>query len=321
MVIIMDPSTDFKKKYPEHWVVMQNTIMQCFKEMTKDEKRLIVLASPVARIIDATEKDAIEITAENFAESCNIKISSAYKQLEEASKTLMKRSFTYKNEKGKRVAVQWVIRAIYDEGCIRICFPDEVLLMLKVFDDLNPYTKYKKENILSLKLSYSIDLYHLAKKFEGMGGFSMSLDDYRQELGTPKSYERINNLKENAVDNPIKEINEKTDIKITYKNIKRGRTVTGLKFTVKAKPIKKKGLADLNQNNENRDIAPLTVKQIDRFAPLLANYSPFGSYAPQGKSTPEVISWLHTQLRDEAFLKTHKKHLLAVGYTHPKQKS
>ena len=118
----MDSSLVFKAKYPEHWVVMQNTIMQCFKEMTKDEKRLIVLASPVARMIDATEKDAIKITAENFADSCGIKISSAYKQLEEASKTLMKRSFTYKNERGKRVSVQWVIRAIYDEGCIRMKF-------------------------------------------------------------------------------------------------------------------------------------------------------------------------------------------------------
>ena len=200
-------------------------------------------------------------------------------------------------------------------------FTDEVIYLLQVFDSFNPYTKYLKDDVLSLKLSYSIDLYHLAKKFEGMGGFSMSLDEYRQELGTPKSYARINNLKENAVDGPIKEINEKTDINITYENIKRGRTVTGLKFTVKAKPNKKKGLDLLNQNDESREIAPLTVKQIDRFAPLLANYSPFGSHAPQGKSTQEVISWLHTELRDIAFLKKHKKHLLAVGYTFPKQKS
>mgnify|MGYP003545970715 FL=1 len=88
-----------------------------------------------------------------------------------------------------------------------------------------------------------------------------------------------------------------------------------------AKATKKKSLEDLNQISEGRDIPSLTVKQIDRFAPLLANYAPFGSYAPSGKSTQEVISWLHTQLRDEAFLKTHKKHLLAVGYTFPKQKS
>lgn len=115
-------------------------------------------------------------------------------------------------------------------------FPDEVIELLKIFDNLNPYTKYLKEDILSLKLTYSIDLYHLAKKFEKMGSFTMSLDEYRRELGTPKSYERINNLKDNAVDSPINEINDRTDINISYENVKRGKEVIALKFTVKAKP-------------------------------------------------------------------------------------
>ena len=308
----------YEKKYPEHWIVMQNKIEQCFHKMTLDEKRLLILASPTARMIDATEKDAIDITAEQFANECGIKLSSAYKQLEVASKNLLNRSFFYKNERGKRVGVTWVIRAVYDDGYISVCFPDEVLIMLKVFDENNPFTKYKKEDVLLLKGEYSIDLYHLAKKYEGMKIFQMTLEDYKLELGLPKSYDRINNLKARALDPAIDEINEKTDINISYENIKRGRTVTGLKFTVKAKPKRKK-LESLNQNDESREIPPLTIKQIDRFAPLLANYSPFGSYAPSGKSTQEVISWLHTQLRDEAFLKIHKKHLLAVGYTHPKK--
>ena len=311
----------YEKKYPETLVVMRNKIEQCFHKMTLDEKRLIILASSTARVIDATEKDAIDITVEQFARECDLKVSSAYKQLEVASKKLLNRSFFYKNERGKRVGVNWVIRAIYDDGYTSICFPNEVLFMFKKFDDNNPFTKYKKEEVLKLKGEYSIDLYHLAKKYEGMKIFQITIEDYRLELRLPKSYYRINNLKSRVLEPAIKEINEKTEINISYENVKRGRTVMGLKFTVEAKPTKRKGLEDSNQNNEDRDIPPLTVKQIDRFAPLLANYAPFGSYAPSGKSTQEVISWLHTQLGDEAFLKTHKKHLLAVGYTFPKQKS
>lgn len=311
----------YEKKYPEKWIVMQNTITQAFREMSIDEKRIIILASPLVRISKATEKTPIDITASEFAALSEIDTNSAYKQMKAASRKLMKRTFVYEDKDGDDTEVQWVLRSKYANGYISMHFTDEVIYLLQIFNSLNPYTKYLKEDVLSLKLSYSIDLYHLAKKFEGLGGFSMSLDEYRQELGTPKSYARINNLKENAVDGPIKEINEKTDVKITYENIKRGRTVTGLKFTVKAKPSKKKELDLLSQNDESREIAPLTVKQIDRFTPLLANYSPFGNHAPQGKSTQEVISWLHTELRDATFLKKHKKHLLAVGYTFPKQKS
>ena len=126
-------------------------------------KRLIILASTVARCIDATEKDAIEITAEQFAQATGIQANSAYKQLEEASRTMMKRQFSYKNERDKRVNVQWVIRSIYEEGAISLCFTDEVLFMLKVFDKHNPFTKYEKKDALKLKRDYSIDMYHIFK--------------------------------------------------------------------------------------------------------------------------------------------------------------
>ena len=227
----------FDAKYPENWVVMQNRITQAFREMSIDEKRIIILASPLVRLSKASEQTPIEVTASQFADLSGIDTHSAYKQLKSASKKLMKRTFIYKDNDGDDTEVQWVIRSKYSNGYVSMYFTDEVIHLLKVFDSLNPYTKYLKEDILSLKLTYSIDLYHLAKKYQGMGGFTMSLDDYRKELGTPKSYARINNLKDNAVDAPIKEINENTDINISYENIKRGRQVVGFKFTVKSKPF------------------------------------------------------------------------------------
>lgn len=232
----------YNKRYPEKWVVIQNRITQAFREMSIDEKRIIILASPLVRISNATEKTPIDVTAFEFAELSEIDTHSAYKQMRLASKKLMKRTFIYEDKDGDDTEVQWVIRAKYANGYVSMHFTDEVIYLLKVFDSLNPYTKYLKDDVLSLKFNYSIDLYHLAKKFEGMGGFTMSLEDYRKELGTPKSYERINNLKDNAVVIPIKEINEKTDLIITYENIKRGRTVTGLKFIVKSKHKTKKNL-------------------------------------------------------------------------------
>ena len=232
----------FDAKYPENWVVMQNRITQAFREMSIDEKRIIILASPLVRLSKANEQTPIEVTASQFADLSGIDTHSAYKQLKSASKKLMKRTFIYKDNDGDDTEVQWVIRSKYSNGYVSMYFTDEVIHLLKVFDSLNPYTKYLKEDILSLKLTYSIDLYHLAKKYQGMGGFTMSLDDYRKELGTPKSYARINNLKDNAVDAPIKEINENTDINISYENIKRGRQVVGFKFTVKSKPKTKQAL-------------------------------------------------------------------------------
>ena len=112
-----------KTTYPPSWVVMQNNIQECFKSMNIDEKRVLILASPIARTTNAKEKDKITITAEEFAKESGIKIHSAYKQLEVASKNLIKRNFSYNNERGKRVLSNWVIDCTYEEGGIAIRFP------------------------------------------------------------------------------------------------------------------------------------------------------------------------------------------------------
>jgi hypothetical protein len=42
-------------------------------------------------------------------------------------------------------------KTAYGEGGAELYFTDEVLLLLREFDALNPYTKYKKEVVLRLK--------------------------------------------------------------------------------------------------------------------------------------------------------------------------
>lgn len=227
---------EIKKTYPPSWVVMQNNIQECFKSMSIDEKRMLILASPIARTKDATEKDAIIITAEEFAKECGIKIHSAYPQLETASKALIKRYFAYHNERGKKVLSNWVIDCTYEDGGIAIRFPEIVLLMLKEFDKVNPYTKYKKDIVLKLKKDYSFDIYHLAKKHQAIGQFEMSLEHLKNELGLPPSYDKLCNLKDRVIKPSLDEITANTDIDLSYENVKKGRSVVGFKFTVREKP-------------------------------------------------------------------------------------
>ncbi|WP_180041315.1 replication initiation protein [Acinetobacter sp. YH12100] len=262
---------ELKKTYPVSWVVMQNTIQECFKSMSIDEKRLLILASPIARTMDATEKDAITITSEEFAKECGIKTNSAYSQMEEASKSLLRRYFSYGDNK-KKTYCNWVIRAIYENGAISICFPDEVLLMLKEFDKLNPYTKYKKDIVLSLKKDYSFDLYHLAKKHQAMGQFEMSLEHIKNELGLPPSYDKLCNLKDRVIKPSLDEITKNTDIDLTYENVKKGRFVIGFKFTVKEKP-KPKLIAPERDQKTIDMFCKLTDAQINKYSSILSRVS------------------------------------------------
>ena len=301
MGFIMTEIEKYKKTYPPHLVVMQNKILQAFHQMTLDEKRLIILASPVARCIDATEKDAIEVTAEQFAQATAIQVNSAYKQLEEASRTMMKRQFSYKNEKGKRVNVQWIIRSIYEEGAISLCFTDEVLLMLKVFDENNPFTKYEKKEALKLKRDYSIDMYHIFKKYQklNMGEekntFVITLDELKAELGLSKAYDRISNLKSRVIKPSLSEINEKTDIKVICVDKKKGRTIEGFKFTIKQKPQPKKDKDKDDIKAQNADLFTIDnysdaqLARITRSPAFIKDYA--SRVAPNSAENQDMSLW------------------------------
>ena len=227
---------DIKKHYPKDWIVLQNRVVECYRSMSLDEKRLFIMATPLARTTKISSNDPIFISSSDFSKECGINLSTAYTALESATDRLFTRFFGYTNTEGNRVRIRWLNKVIYlkNQGGTELYFTDEVLLLLREFDALNPYTKYKKEVVLRLKKDYSLDLYHLAKKHQTMGGFQISLDELFEQLGLPESYRtRMNNLKSRVIDPSLDEITANTDIDLSYENVKRGRSVVGFKFTVR----------------------------------------------------------------------------------------
>jgi plasmid replication initiation protein len=262
------------KKYPVTTMAIQNKVTECFKSMSVDEKRLLIMASPIARNVDATEQDAILIRADEFARECGIKVNSAYKQIADASRKLIDRSFSYTNEKGKKVHSNWVIDATYEDAGINVRFTGIVLVMLKILDKQNPYTKYKKEIVLKLKKDYSIDFYHLAKKYQQQVNFELSLDDMFQEFGLPDSYRDISNLKKRVLKNSIDEINSNTDVTLTYTPIKKGRSIVGYRFTVKEKKQPKIEHEQKGRDKNTIDMfCNLNDAQINKYSSILSKVS------------------------------------------------
>ena len=262
------------KKYPVTTMAIQNKVTECFKSMSVDEKRLLIMASPIARNVDATEQDAILIRADEFARECGIKVNSAYKQIADASRKLIDRSSSYTNEKGKKVHSNWVIDATYEDARINVRFTGIVLVMLKILDKQNPYTKYKKEIVLKLKKDYSIDFYHLAKKYQQQVNFELSLDDMFQEFGLPDSYRDISNLKKRVLKNSIDEINSNTDVTLTYTPIKKGRSIVGYRFTVKEKKQPKIEHEQKGRDKNTIDMfCNLNDAQINKYSSILSKVS------------------------------------------------
>ena len=265
---------DIKKHYPKDWIVLQNRVVECYRSMSLDEKRLFIMATPLARTTKISSNDPVFISSSEFSKECGIDLSTAYTALELASERLFTRFFGYTNAEGDRVKMRWLNKVIYKagQGGSELYFTDEVLLLLREFDALNPYTKFKKEVVLRLKKDYSLDFYHLAKKHQTMGGFQISLDELFEQLGLPESYQDLSNLKKRVIKPSLDEITTNTDIDLTYENVKRGRSVVGFKFTVREKP-KPKVIETGRDKNTIDMFCKLTDAQIQKYSSILSKVS------------------------------------------------
>ena len=305
-----------KKHYPKDWIVLQNRVVECYRSMSLDEKRLFIMATPLARTTKISSNDPIFISSSDFSKECGINLSTAYTALESATDRLFTRFFGYTNTEGNRVRIRWLNKVIYlkNQGGTELYFTDEVLLLLREFDALNPYTKYKKEVVLRLKKDYSLDLYHLAKKHQTMGGFQISLDELFEQLGLPESYRtRMNNLKSRVIDPSLDEITANTDIDLSYENVKRGRSVVGFKFTVKEKPKPK--VIETGRDPNTPDLFhKMTESQLDTFSSKLSELPEVQKMAHAGEDMKPFIARIRSMLKDPEKQKTLLPHLAKLGF-------
>ena len=106
------------------------------------------------------------------------------------------------------------------------------------------YTSYKLGAVFPLSSEYSWRLLELMLEKKGYLKKNdivyriMTIDDVKFCLNVPETaYKgRINNFRKYVLDEPIREINEKTDYFVWYEVQKTGRKVTGFKIWLKIKP-------------------------------------------------------------------------------------
>jgi len=117
-----------------------------------------------------------------------------------------------------------------------------------ILDLKKRYTLYELKYILLLKNQYAPALYEFLKKNENLGDFKISVEKLRNILGaTAKSYSIWTRFNEKVLEPAVKEIDEKTDIAVSYKPIRRNHgKVTEVVFKVYAKGNLSKHLRELS---------------------------------------------------------------------------
>ncbi|MGP4816583.1 MULTISPECIES: replication initiation protein RepM [unclassified Psychrobacter] len=279
-------------------VVKTNQLNSALQNLSLPEIRIIQLA-----IVDARETNTglstdkpLRIDALRYAEMFGTTRQNGYQRMKDAEENLFNRRFSYVDEKGKVVKSRWIQQVTYldDEGAIELVF---TLAVVKGISRINGaedfFTSYLLEQTASMDSIYSVRLYELLVQWKQAKNTPMfELERFRDQLGVESSeYKRMGNFKLRVLDLAVQEINEKTDIKVGYEQVKKGRTIIGFKFKVSDKEKPKNTQNSTNGRSSNTSdmftIEGLSDKQLGRIArnPIfIADYNDLvSSTSPAGQ--------------------------------------
>ena len=311
-------------------VVKNNKLVSASYYLSLNEIRLLDIALADLSQYEECEKhittipDFVEIRAEHYAELYDVTIEQAYTALREASEQLFMRYFTYRvkseafpSHEEERKA-RWVqeIGYVKGQGLVTLSFTKGLVELAGKLK--GSFSRYHLEQKAPLTSIYAHRLYEMMLQWRGSKNVPLIYySELRDRFQIDKhEYTRVSNFKARVLDPAIEQINEFTDITVSYKQQKEGRKIVGFIFKFKFKEKVKKKEDDSNRDENTPDLFHnLTDKQISLFGAKLANDASFGSkYAKVGEDTKAFEQRIKQELTNLDNQKKWAKDLKRVGY-------
>jgi len=220
-----------------YYAVMANNIVKGKQEMTLWEARIIRLL--ITQVVKQDPKlRTYTCRIQELADFLNISSQNLYRDINLICDNLLKRIIRIgtKNPKEPWEKFHWISNAKYDgNGNITLKLSEEIAPFVL---ELNSwFTQYKLENILGFNSFYAIRIYEILKCDSGItrdeqSEFSYNLDYLREILNCTEKYRYMHDFIKRVIDIGVKEINDKSDILVSYELKKTSRKFTDIIFTV-----------------------------------------------------------------------------------------
>lgn len=213
-------------------VTKSNHLVEASYSLSLQEQRLLLAC--LAKIDPRKDpQKTMIITASEFSQMMGIDMSHAHRELYKAADKIYNQSITIDNSE-QAEEFRWVqhkIKSHKGEGKITITWSDPVL---KYISQLKArFTTYKLHHITQLQSPYSIRLYELLMQFNSTKERVINVDDFRNILKLEEKYAQFKILNRDVIKPAVKELNQRSDLVITYETIKQGRNVVALAFEFK----------------------------------------------------------------------------------------
>jgi plasmid replication initiation protein len=230
-------------------VVKSNRLVEASYRLGLNEQRIILYA--ICRCREEQQgllpNLPVTITADSFAKQFpSIDKTNVYRQLKEAMDALYERSVTIHDtdpESGHaRVKkTRWISEAAYVDGAgnVQVSFTSEVVKYITRLEV--EFTSYQLEKVGNMTSAHAVRIYELLSQYRDIGNRTLNLISLRETLGVePGEYKLTADFIRKVIEVAVKQINDHSDLTVSYKNLKTGRAITDFAFRIKIKGSKPK---------------------------------------------------------------------------------
>lgn len=228
-------------------IVKDNRLVEASYRLDLCEQRLVLLAIVRAREAkeEITAATWLEVAAKDYADTYGITKQASYMQLKTAADALFSRQVQLNgiDEKTKKDGVlktRWVSACLYVDQAALVRLQIAPVIIPYISNLESCFTSYQLKNVAQMTSVYAIRLYELLTQYKSIGKRYIDLADLRDLLGAvEKSYDRLDNFKKKVLDVGLDQVNQYTDLVVSYIPKKVGRSVVGYDFSIDQKTVEK----------------------------------------------------------------------------------
>lgn len=239
MTEMKDKKSEFDSELSEirnYKVVKSNDLIQKsrFNLQTQEQKIILYLISKIQP--EDMELKEHNFNIRDFCKVCGLDADNGfnYRYLKKTLKDLRDKSIWITLDDGSEALLSWLDTVIMQpkNGTVRVKISEMIkpyLLQLK-----EKFTQYELLYTLAMRSQYSIRLYEILKSYEFQHRKLFDIDELKRLLSA-ENYTRYPDFKRYVLDIAMREINDLSDLSITYEAIKDGKRYAKIQFSMRLK--------------------------------------------------------------------------------------
>jgi plasmid replication initiation protein len=226
-------------------ITKSNKLVEACYRLDLVELRIIMAAIHIGRVNDCLvsgpERDLckpIQIKASLFTEHFPMGERVVYEQIRKGVKSLLRKPLSAIEPINGRecpVDIPWFSRAVYlkHEAAIEVEFNHHVLPYIARVN--SEFTEYRLEKIGRLSSAHAVRIYELLSQYLSIGKRDVEVDWLKSTLMIEHEYPVIADLRKRVIDPSVRQINDLTDLQVSYVQKKKGHKIVSFLFSIEMK--------------------------------------------------------------------------------------